>query len=188
MAKHRHPNNKSSEDWMNSKWRPAMGWLYMTVCAFDFILFPILWSLLQSASHGTVTSQWQPLTLQGGGLFHVALGAVLGISAYGRTKEKMAGAENGGLNQYQGYGTGMGTTYVPPGQGQVNVSNQGSSNFGNNSFPSNYMNNNSTFGSPMSSSNFNNGNTPSFGSSSIPRTSPSANGKLAGPPQSFPEL
>ena len=45
MAKHRHPNNKSSEDWMNSKWRPAMGWLYMTVCAFDFILFPILWSL-----------------------------------------------------------------------------------------------------------------------------------------------
>jgi hypothetical protein len=50
------------------------------------------------------------------------MGAVLGISAYGRTKEKMAGAENGGLGG--GFGPGVGTTYVPPGQGQVNVSNQ----------------------------------------------------------------
>jgi hypothetical protein len=92
-------SEQKKEDWMNSKWRPAMGWLYMLVCAFDFIIFPILWSLLQSISHGTVTSQWQPLTLQGAGLFHVAMGAILGISAYGRTKEKMAGAENGGLGE-----------------------------------------------------------------------------------------
>ena len=85
-------HDKESEHWVNSKWRPAMGWLYMTTCFADFILFPILWSLLQALNHGQVTSQWQPLTLQGAGLYHIAMGAVLGIAAYGRTKEKVAGA------------------------------------------------------------------------------------------------
>lgn len=89
---------KKKEDWMNSKWRPMMGWLYMGVCAFDFVLFPILWSLLQAMTHAAQISQWQPLTLQGAGLFHIAMGAVLGIAALGRTQEKMAGANNGGLN------------------------------------------------------------------------------------------
>jgi hypothetical protein len=108
-------SEQKKEDWMNSKWRPAMGWLYMLVCAFDFIAFPVLWSLLQSISHGQVTSQWQPLTLQGAGLFHVAMGAVLGIAAYGRTKEKMAGAEGGGLGSLPPIPTGFGTsnTFTP---------------------------------------------------------------------------
>jgi len=87
---------KKKEDWMNSKWRPMMGWLYMAVCAFDFVLFPILWSGLQAAMHATQITQWQPLTLQGAGLFHIAMGAVLGIAAMGRTQEKLAGANNGG--------------------------------------------------------------------------------------------
>lgn len=39
--------------------------------------------------------QWVPITLQGGGLFHVAMGAVLGVSAYGRTQEKLNGAAAG---------------------------------------------------------------------------------------------
>ena len=82
----------TNEDWINKKWRPVMGWMYMVVCVCDFTLFPIFWSLLQALSHGQVTSQWQPVTLQGAGLFHVAMGAVLGIAAYGRTKEKVAGA------------------------------------------------------------------------------------------------
>ena len=87
-------SQKKKEDWMNSKWRPAMGWMYMIVCVFDFVIFPILWSLLQSASNGIVTNQWQPLTLQGAGLFHIAMGAVLGVAAYGRTQEKLGGATN----------------------------------------------------------------------------------------------
>ena len=85
-------HDKESEHWVNSKWRPAMGWLYMSTCFADFILFPVLWSLLQALNNGQVTSQWQPLTLQGAGLYHIAMGAVLGIAAYGRTKEKVAGA------------------------------------------------------------------------------------------------
>lgn len=79
-------------DWINKKWRPAMGWSYMLTCITDFVIFPILWSLLQALSKGQVTSQWQPLTLQGAGLYHIAMGAVLGIAAYGRTKEKLESA------------------------------------------------------------------------------------------------
>jgi hypothetical protein len=78
-------------DWINKKWRPVMGWIYMLTCTMDFVVFPILWSLLQALSHGSVTSQWQPLTLQGAGLYHIAMGAVLGLAAYGRTKEKIEG-------------------------------------------------------------------------------------------------
>lgn len=81
-----------NSDWINKKWRPAMGWSYMLTCITDFVIFPVLWSLLQALSKGQVTSQWQPLTLQGAGLYHIAMGAVLGIAAYGRTKEKIEGA------------------------------------------------------------------------------------------------
>ena len=103
-------SEKKKEDWMNSKWRPMMGWTYMLTCVADFVLFPILWSLLQAVSKGQVNIQWQPITLQGAGLFHIAMGAVLGIAAYGRTQEKLGGANNGGIT----LPPNVGTTYVPP--------------------------------------------------------------------------
>ena len=77
-------------EWMQKLWRPAMGWMYMLICLADMIVFPVLWSLLQAVTHSPIT-QWNPLTLQGAGLFHIAMGAVLGISAFGRTQEKLAG-------------------------------------------------------------------------------------------------
>jgi len=83
--------DKDATDWINKKMRPMMGWIYMLTCTCDFVLFPIFWSMLQAMSAGQVTSQWMPLTLQGAGLYHIAMGAVLGIAAYGRTKEKVAG-------------------------------------------------------------------------------------------------
>jgi hypothetical protein len=89
-------SEKKKEDWMNSKWRPMMGWMYMVVCTMDMVVFPILWSLLQTFT-GTQITQWNPLTLQGAGLFHIAMGAVLGIAAFGRTQEKLNGANNGGI-------------------------------------------------------------------------------------------
>ena len=90
MAEEQQPEKKD-EDWMQKKWRPAMGWMYMGICTLDMAVFPVLWSVLQVIQHTTIT-QWQPLTLQGAGLFHVAMGAVLGIAAFGRTQEKIAGA------------------------------------------------------------------------------------------------
>jgi hypothetical protein len=89
-------SEQKKEDWMNSKWRPMMGWMYMVVCTMDMVIFPILWSLLQTFTHSPIT-QWNPLTLQGAGLFHIAMGAVLGLAAWGRTQEKLGGANNGGL-------------------------------------------------------------------------------------------
>jgi hypothetical protein len=96
-------SEKKKEDWMNSKWRPMMGWMYMLVCTMDMVIFPVLWSLLQTTTGSPIT-QWNPLTLQGAGLFHIAMGAVLGIAAFGRTQEKLGGANNGGL---QAPGTGF---------------------------------------------------------------------------------
>ena len=83
-------SERKKEDWMNTKWRPMMGWMYMLVCTCDFVIFPVLWSLIQALAHGSIASQWQPITLQGAGLFHIAMGAVLGIAAFGRTQEKVA--------------------------------------------------------------------------------------------------
>jgi hypothetical protein len=77
------------EDWMIKKWRPAMGWTYMGICILDMAVFPILWSVAQVLTTQPIT-QWNPLTLQGAGLFHIAMGAVLGIAAFSRGQEKMA--------------------------------------------------------------------------------------------------
>jgi hypothetical protein len=85
----------SKENWMNSKWRPAMGWMYMIICTFDFIIFPILWSVLQAVNQGSVTIPWQPITLQGAGLFHMAMGAIVGVTAWSRGQEKLGGVTIG---------------------------------------------------------------------------------------------
>lgn len=84
--------DNTNTDWINNKYRPMMGWTYMAICLFDFMLAPIMWSVVQAVGHGTLSTQWQPLTLSGGGLVHVAFGAIIGVTAFGRTKEKLAGA------------------------------------------------------------------------------------------------
>lgn len=85
------------EDWMTKKWRPMMAMMYMACCMADFFLFPIMFTIVQFWETQAVDDafrQWVPITLQGGGLFHVAMGAVLGVTAYGRTQEKVAGVTN----------------------------------------------------------------------------------------------
>jgi hypothetical protein len=80
-------------DWIKEKWRPMMGWQYMLVCIFDFIIAPILWSLIQVVGNGTVSTQWQPLTLEGAGFYHITMATVLGITAWSRGQEKLAGVD-----------------------------------------------------------------------------------------------
>lgn len=113
--------NKKQEDWMNSKWRPAMGWMYMVVCVFDFMVFPILFTIVQfweTQAANDAFRQWTPITLHGAGLFHMAMGAVLGITAWSRGQEKLAGVANSGgfgVNTPVGFGgnmnVGMGPGY-----------------------------------------------------------------------------
>ena len=106
-------SEKKKEDWMNAKWRPMMGWMYMLVCTMDMVIFPVLWSLLQTTT-GHPLTQWNPLTLQGAGLFHIAMGAVLGIAAFGRTQEKLNGANNGGAQTpATGFASGPSTFSQP---------------------------------------------------------------------------
>lgn len=70
-----------------------MGWLYMTTCAFDFIIFPIIWSATQVLLHQPVTP-WEPLTLKGAGFYHLSMGAILGVAAWTRGQEKIAMMNN----------------------------------------------------------------------------------------------
>lgn len=85
---------KQSEHWVKAYWRPAMGWLYMAMCAFDFILFPIfammqpvfmkIWKIEMQYT------AWKSLTLDNGGLIHLAFGAILGVAAWSRGQEKIS--------------------------------------------------------------------------------------------------
>ena len=76
------------EDWINRKWRPMMAWVYMVICMFDFIIAPVL-NFVFFGKYGGDFISWKPLTMSEGGLFHLAMGAVLGITAWTRGQEKI---------------------------------------------------------------------------------------------------
>ena len=78
-----------SNDWVSRNWRPYMAWTYLFICLFDFVIAPVLWSNLLASVIAHTGTQWDPITLRGGGLFHLSMGAILGISSYGRTQEKI---------------------------------------------------------------------------------------------------
>ena len=86
--------NKPTEDFATAKWRPFMGWTYMAICFFDFVIGPIM-NVAFSIITKTPLIAWKSLTLDNGGLFHLAMGAVLGVAAFGRTQEKMAKIDAG---------------------------------------------------------------------------------------------
>jgi len=82
-------------EWMQKYWRPCAAFMYMICCLADFAIFPIMFTVVQfweQEASNDAFRQWVPITLQGGGLFHVSMCAVLGVSAYGRTQEKLNGA------------------------------------------------------------------------------------------------
>jgi Na+/H+-dicarboxylate symporter len=79
-----------TDTWLQKYWRPMMSIVYMVIILFDFIVFPIFWSIVQVyGSAGVVSLQWSPLTLLSGGIFHAAMGAVLGVAAWTRGNEKI---------------------------------------------------------------------------------------------------
>lgn len=82
-------NHRKQNTFFYYGWRPACAWAYIIICLFDFIIFPIA-SALYSHHVGVPFTHWQPLTLADGGLFHLSLGSVLGITSWGRSKEKLA--------------------------------------------------------------------------------------------------
>lgn len=84
----------TSDDFMTAKWRPMMAVSYMVICLYDFVFGPLIYNVLQYLDPGEQVSMWQAITLQGGGLYHLAMGAIVGISAHGRTLEKLKEPDN----------------------------------------------------------------------------------------------
>ena len=73
-------------------WRPFMAWQYILVCLFDFIIAPIL-TMVFFQGNETSYVQWVPLTIQNGGLYHLSMGAIMGIYTWSRGQEKMSHIE-----------------------------------------------------------------------------------------------
>jgi hypothetical protein len=77
----------ASEHIMSSIWRPMMGFTYMIICLFDFVAGPMMNALLAFYSHKDLVP-WKSLTMSEGGMFHISMGAILGVAAWARNQEK----------------------------------------------------------------------------------------------------
>lgn len=78
----------NGETWIQYYWRPAMAWQYFAVCLFDFIIAPVLTAVFYHIN-GAPYVPWIPLTLTNGGLYHLAMGTIVGVAAWSRSKEKI---------------------------------------------------------------------------------------------------
>lgn len=117
-------NKKSKHDdhWFKHFWRPWAAAIYMFICLMDFAIMPVAIEVLteRDTRLHTIIEEvqkidnekvqialinkanvearvWAPLTLMGGGLFHVAFGAILTGAAVTRGLERKAQAEKGML-------------------------------------------------------------------------------------------
>jgi heme/copper-type cytochrome/quinol oxidase subunit 2 len=73
------------------KWTYLMGLTYMIVNIADFVVFPIMYTIVQfweAEAANDAFRQWVPLTLTNGGFIHIAFAAILGISAFNKEEKK----------------------------------------------------------------------------------------------------
>lgn len=84
MAQH---TDRRAKDWKDG-WREHASYIYMAIVIFDFLIAPIVWPLFQLAIKSPTITPWVPITLQTGGLLHLSFGAILGVSAWGKSQEK----------------------------------------------------------------------------------------------------
>lgn len=143
-------------EWMQKYWRPCAAFMYMICCLCDFAVFPIMFTVVQfweEQAANDAFRQWVPITLQGGGLFHVSMCAVLGVSAYGRTQEKLAGqaAVPAGLPSQTIGGTPNGISQTTTPSVSTPATNFGSSSaFATNAPAASGFGSSSGFGAPAS--------------------------------------
>jgi len=88
------PIQREYEDWLTSHWRPAVAYSYVAIILFDFIFGAILFTAYATAT-GNPLVVWESLTLGQGGMFHLAIGAVLGAASWTRGQEKVERARRG---------------------------------------------------------------------------------------------
>lgn len=124
------------------EWRTYAAIVYLVICVFDFIVVPVwigvhneklttliadikdLTPAVQTIILNHRLDQWQPLTLNAGGLFHMAFGAILGVSAWSRGREIINGMRASNSNGYgqRHYGA-HDDGYGGPGPGGGNANN-----------------------------------------------------------------
>jgi hypothetical protein len=90
MSEHEEEQPKKEEHWLKTYWRPAMGWQYFVICMFDFLIAPILNAIYFAMFNAVKFQHWDPITLKGAGLYHIAMGAIIGVTAWSRGQEKMS--------------------------------------------------------------------------------------------------
>ena len=71
-----------------------MAWSYMVICLFDFVIAPTGVAFLITFYKSSIPV-WSSLTLSNGGVMHLAFGAILGVSAWGRTQESVTNTRFG---------------------------------------------------------------------------------------------
>ena len=79
-------------------WKTVLALVYAFICLFDFVVVPAwigitrpsieVLSSLDTETLNIIYNQHSPFTLQGGGLFHLAFGALLTGSAISRIPTK----------------------------------------------------------------------------------------------------
>ena len=86
------------QGWMIKYWRPFMAWQWGIVSLFDFLIAPILWGILSYHVGGSASeiTQWNPITLQGAGFYHLAMGGAVGVYTWQRSREKIQGIRHDG--------------------------------------------------------------------------------------------
>ena len=100
------------EHWYRWCWRPTAAIVFLTVVVFDFIIMPTFINLTSAGNNyqevfnqlnnldkevqvelvkriDIEKREWEPLTLQAGGVFYACFGAILGVSAWTRGQEKI---------------------------------------------------------------------------------------------------
>ena len=80
----------SNEIWYTRYWRATLAWAYILICLFDFVIGPIFyaWYAYETKDFAKF-GEWEPLTLQNAGVFHISMGAILGVSSWSRGQEKI---------------------------------------------------------------------------------------------------
>jgi len=65
-------------------------YVYLFICLVDFFIAPLMWNIGLAMADKEIqlaTSRWAPLTLEGGAMFHLSFGAILGATAWRKKDE-----------------------------------------------------------------------------------------------------
>lgn len=124
--------SKTESKWYQQVWLPFAAGTYIVICIFDFMIMPVYVAAHNSRIEARVfaelegkdvatfattisqtaqaTRQWNPLTLLGAGMFHLAFGALLTGGAVTRGFAKKSEIEgyykygSAGYEDYEDYG------------------------------------------------------------------------------------